>query len=278
MIRQNLCYTFTFMTTLDGIVLGLVQGLTEFLPISSSGHLLLVRVWLGINTESGLAVDAVLQLATILAVGIYFWRDLWTLCITFLKILGRAPVDQYHKTLLWAVILGTIPAAALGYFLESYMDTVFRSAILVAGTLVVGAILMWLAERFATQNQTLTVGKGWWVGVFQTLALVPGISRSGATISGGLLLGLTREDAARFSFILSFPIIVGSGLKKLLELQQEHLLASLGFPLVMSFVLAFVVGLVCIHYLLKYLKAYTLHVFVYYRLALAAVILGILTF
>lgn len=260
------------MNALSAIILGAVQGLTEFLPISSSGHLILAREILGLQTENGLAVDAVLQLATILAVGIYFYKDLINLARAAVFFVLKKPIEEKTKIMLFAIVIGTIPALFLGLMLEKTMETVFRSAMLVAIALISGSILFWFAESRATQDKTMTIKKGFLIGIFQTLALIPGVSRSGATISGGLILGLTREQAARFSFLLSFPIILGSGLKKLLDLNQEHLINSLGFPLLLAFAVAFIVGIICIHFLLRYLKNHTLNIFIIYRLALATLV------
>ena len=260
------------MTPIDGIILGIVEGLTEFLPVSSSGHLIIARDLLGLLVPNGLAVDAVLQLATVFAVGVYFFRDLLGIAYTALyKMLGR-PVSDKDSTLLYAVLLGTIPGVLFGLLLEKTMDTVFRSMFLVGVTLVLGSILFIVAEKYAKKNQTLTAKRGFLIGLFQSLALVPGISRSGATISGGLLLGLSREEATRFSFVLSFPILLGAGLKKFLDLLGSHELGTLGFPFFLASLSAFLVGLMAIHFLIRYLRTHTLYVFVYYRLILAGLI------
>lgn len=264
------------MDIISALILGAIQGLTEFLPISSSGHLILAREILGLQTENGLAVDAILQLATILAVGIYFYKDLISLAKAAVFFILRKPIDQKNKTLLIAIILGTIPALIAGLFLEKTMETVFRSAELVAITLILGSVLFWIAEKIAKQNKPLSINNGFLIGLFQTLALVPGVSRSGSTISGGLILGLTREQAARFSFLLSFPIILGSGFKKLLDLQREHLISSISSPLLLSFVTAFTIGLLCIHFLLYYLKNHTLNIFIIYRMALAIIVFSLI--
>jgi undecaprenyl-diphosphatase len=155
------------------------------------------------------------------------------------------------------------------------MDTVFRTLFLTSVTLVFGSILFFVAEKFAKQNENLTVKKGFIVGLFQTLALVPGMSRSGMTISGGLFMGLSREMATRFSFLLSFPIILGSGLKKLLDLVKGGELSSVGLELLLASIIAFIVGIFAIHFLIKYLKTHSLKAFAWYRISLA---LGILIF
>lgn len=251
------------MSPLQGLLLGILQGLTEFLPVSSSGHLIILRELLGINLEGGLTFDAILQLATILAVFVYFRKDIVRLF-------------RQDKKTLFAILLGTIPALVLGLLLEDLMDSLFRSVTLVALTLIAGSLLFMAAERVAfgiKSKSEITPKKGWWIGCFQTLALIPGISRSGATISGGLFLGLPRDAAARFSFLLSLPIITGSGLKKLIDLMRADAGESFDLPLALGFAAAFVVGLACIHWLLEFLKKHSLYTFVWYRLALAGVIL-----
>lgn len=264
------------MSILESLILGIVQGATEFLPISSSGHLLLMREFLGINTQEGLAFDAILQLSTALAVIVYFRRTVIDLIKNaWLMLVGRGKhVEERDRTLVIALVAGTIPAMTLGIILEDIMETIFRSTALVALMLVSGGLLMLAAERRSTSyvsRSTLNVQRGWWIGWFQTLALVPGVSRSGATISGGLILGLTREAAARFSFLLSIPIITGSGLKKLFDVLQGGPADADILQISVGFISAFAVGIFCINFLMKYLKNNTLHAFVWYRFGLAVV-------
>lgn len=259
----------------NSLLLGIVQGLTEFLPVSSSGHLILMREALGLNVRSGLAFDAILQLGTVLAVFVYFRRTVWNLVRDAVKLsTGRAgSVKPADRTLLLSLIVGTIPGVALGLLLEETMETTFRNPLLVAAMLVAGSGLFLFAERRAKQTKTATsVRDAWKIGWFQTLALIPGMSRSGSTISGGLLTGLTREAAARYSFLLSLPIITGSGLKKLLDVVSEGASGSQATDLLVGFVAAFVVGLACISFLLRYLRTHTLALFIWYRVALAAVV------
>ena len=262
-------------------VLGLIQGMTEFLPVSSSGHLVLMRDILG-ATKDGLAADAVLQLATVLAVVVYFFKDLLSLVYTALyKALGK-PVRVEDERLMWALVAGTVPAVILGLLLEDVMATAFRNPHLVAVALVVGSLIMLGAEYVSARlNRNAGLGalgwvKGVVVGLFQSLALVPGMSRSGMTISGGLFLGLSREAAARFGFLLSVPIIAGSGLKKLYDLWGAGELAALGEPLLVGSVAAFISGLLAIHVLLMFVRSQPLYVFIVYRLLLAGAILFIL--
>lgn len=257
------------MDIFTGIILGAVQGLTEFLPISSSGHLIIAREILGINTAYGLSIDAVLQLATSLAILLYFRKDFFNMARTAMNLVLKRVVVREDKIFFFALVIGTIPAVVFGLLLEDVMGTSFRSAELVAWTLLLGAIFFWVAEKLAQQNQTINVRRGFWIGMFQSLALIPGMSRSGSTIAGGLLLGLSRVKAAKFGFMLGFPIIFGSGMKKFLELGSNGTLYDIGTPIFISAVTAFVVGLAAMHFMIKYLRNHTLNVFIIYRIILA---------
>ncbi len=261
------------MSIWDGLILGTIEGLTEFLPVSSSGHLILARQVLSLNIVGGLGVDAVLQLATILAVAVYFRQDLWRLLQTALSF-GRA--SSPDKNLLYAIVLGTIPGVILGLLLESRMETIFRNPVLVAGALIFGSALMWAAERWGKSITQISPSRGLVLGFFQALALVPGVSRSGATISGGLLLGLSRVEAVRFSFLLSFPIILGSGLKKLFDLYISGGFTADFMPLMAALLTAFAVGLISIHWLINYLSRHGLGIFIWYRVALALIVIAFL--
>lgn len=266
------------MHILNSIILGIVEGATEFIPISSSGHLIIARDILGWNGSESLSFDAILQLATVFALLVYFWRDILRLIKSFFAMILRKPVDHKDMVMILAIIIGTIPAVIGGLLLEKQMETIFRSAELVAWVLLVGSAVMYFAEKFAKQDKTLSIGKGFWVGLFQCLALVPGFSRSGATISGGLYFGLNREEAARFSFLLSMPIIFGSGVKKLLEIIQAGAISGSGIDLAVGSVTAFIVALLAIGFLMKYLRNHTLNLFVWYRVILAVVVLGFVYF
>lgn len=263
------------MNIIDASVLGLVQGLTEFLPVSSTGHLILTRTLFSIDEANGLAFDAVLQLASVAAVFVYFFSDVWILTQTLLRKLGRLPVNRKDEVLLYALLIGTIPAFIAGVFLESYMGSLFRSPLLVAMVLILGSIFFMFAE-YVYQNKPRTnemsIKTGLKIGLFQVLALVPGMSRSGVTIAGGMLLGLTRVEAARFAFLLAIPIITGAGLKKLLELivSDEVILWT---PLAVGCVVSFVTSLIAIHFLLTFVRTHTLWPFIWYRIILASFVL-----
>jgi undecaprenyl-diphosphatase len=264
----------------SGIILGIVQGLTEFLPVSSTGHLILAHAVLGVEDTSSLAFDAVLQLATAFAVIVYFFDELFILVQTVLRKLGRLPINEKDLLVVNAIAAGTIPAIILGLLLEKYMEGIFRNPILVAIVLILGSIFFMYAEYVYDNNfhtAEIDTKTGLKVGLFQTLALIPGFSRSGATIAGGMILGLNRSDATRFSFLLALPIILGSGLKKLLELvSSSHEVAW--FPLSIGAVVAFVVGLCAIHFMITFVKKHTLWPFIWYRIVLASFVLFVTFF
>lgn len=268
------------MDIISAVILGFIQGVTEFLPISSTGHLILIRELLGVSDENALAFDAILHLATAAAVIIYFFDELWLLLQTLLRKLGRLPVNQRDMTLIYALIVGTIPAVALGLSLEGLMESTFRSPLLVAAVLVAGSIFFMFAE-YRYQNQyherDVDVPLGFKVGLFQALALIPGMSRSGSTIAGGMLLGLTRTEAAKFAFLLSVPVILGAGLKKLLELLQSDVVV-VWFPIVVGAVVAFIVGLLAIHFMLGFIRRHTLWPFIWYRIILAGFVVFVVFF
>jgi undecaprenyl-diphosphatase len=260
------------MEVIDAIILGLVQGITEFLPVSSTGHLILVRDVLGIELTDALAFDAVLHFATTAAVIIYFWNDLWTLMQAVLRKLGRLPVNERDLTLFYALVIGTIPAAVVGFFLEDIVTNYLQSSLIVAGVLMCGAIFFLYAEWQYFQRPThgsITVKRGLQVGFFQVLALMPGFSRSGATIAGGMILGLSRYEASRFSFLLAIPITLGVGLKKTLDLMQAGVVVE-WTPIYIGAGTAFVTALIVTHFFLIFIRKYTLWPFVWYAVVLSA--------
>lgn len=268
------------MTWIEAVVLGSVQGFTEFLPVSSTGHLILVRTVFGLNDTQGLAVDAILQLATVAAVFVYFFPDIWVLTQTALRKLGRLPVNRKDEVLLYAILIATLPAVVFGLMLESLMESAFRSPVLVAGVLVAGSLFFMYAEyAYQTKPRTneMSLGKGFKIGLFQVLALIPGMSRSGATIAGGMLLGLSRHEAARFAFLLALPVITGAGLKKLLDLIVSNESVP-WLPILIGSAVAFVSGLFAIHFLLAFVRNHTLWPFIWYRIILAAFVLFVFFF
>ena len=259
---------------MDAIILGLVQGVTEFLPVSSTGHLVLVRDWLAVEGANALAFDAVLHFATTAAVMLYFRSDIWTLLQAALRKLGRLPVNKKDITLLYALIIGTIPAAFLGLLLESTINDYLRSPLVVAVVLFCTSIFFMYTEwRYYLKpaHGEITLKSGLLIGMFQAMALIPGMSRSGSTIAGGMLLGLSRYEASRFSFLLAIPITLGVGVKMSLDLLAEGgevdwLLIGVGATV------SFVTALIVIHFFLQFIRKYTLWPFVWYGIILAGMV------
>ena len=246
--------------------------------------MIISRDILKIQFDYGLAFDAILQLATTLAIFVYFRKEVFSLISNFLKLIFRKKISTQDENILIAIMIGTLPAIFFGILLESHMESgFFRNSIFVAVMLIVGSVIMGLAERHnqkqlsteteASAKNNLNAKKGFKIGLFQALALIPGMSRSGMTISGGLFSGLKRETATRFSFLLAMPILLGSGLKKLLDLNQSGILENIGVELLAGSVSAFIVGILAIHFLIKFLKNNSLKIFIYYRLILAGIIL-----
>ena len=267
------------MSVLQAVVLGLVQGLTEFLPISSIAHLRIVPALLG-WPDPGAAFSAVIQLGTLVAVLVYFARDIGALGGTALVGLARGhPLEDHRARLAWFIVLGTFPIGICGLAFKKLIENEFRSLYVIAGTLIVLGLLLWAAERrggFRKPLEAVGFRESQIVGVAQALALVPGTSRSGITITAGLFLGLTRDTAARFSFLLGIPAILAAGLFELRALLR-HGMGDGGFlALGVASAVSAVSGYLAIAFLLRYLRTHTTHVFVWYRLALGALLLALL--
>jgi undecaprenyl-diphosphatase len=257
----------------DAIVLGLVQGVTEFLPISSTGHLVIVRDLLTVDPTHMLAFDAVLHFATTIAVILYFWNDIWTLIQALLRKLGRLPVNQKDLDVVYALAIATVPAVVAGLLLESHFEQ-FQTPTVVAGFLAIGAIFFLYTEwryYLRPDHGSITLSRAWKIGLFQAAALFPGISRSGATIASGMLFGMTRYEASRFSFLLAIPITLGVGIKKSLDLISLHEAFS-WTPLVIGALTAAVTAFVVIHFFLQFIRKYTLWPFIWYSFALSGLV------
>ncbi len=268
------------MDIVSSIILGFVQGITEFLPISSTGHLVLAHSLLGVETKNALAFDAILHLATALAVIVYFFDEVCILIQTVLRKCSRLPVNEKDFMVVKALAIGTIPAVVVGLLLERHMEDLFRNPALVAAVLILGSLLFMYAEYVYANNfhtGETDVKTGFKIGLFQTVALIPGMSRSGATIAGGMILGLSRSDAARFSFLLAIPVILGGGLKKMLDLISDPAPILWG-PIIFGAITAFVVGLCAIHFMITFVKKHTLWPFIWYRIILACFVLFVTFF
>jgi undecaprenyl-diphosphatase len=263
-------------TLLQAIVIGIVQGLTEFLPISSSAHLILVPQVLGwddpfINSP---AFVVMLHMGTLAALLIYFWRDLIAYARAFINVLRERRVgDDAERRVSVLLALSVIPAAIIGIALEAFIDSFFRESLLVVcGLLVVGAGILFTAERIARHTrdmEELRKRDALAIGLAQAMALFPGISRSGVTIAAGLFLGMKREAAARFAFLMGTPIIAGAGLWKMRELLDGSAGAFDPVVLLAGMLAAAVSGLFAIGFLLAYLRRYSTDIFSLYRVIAA---------
>ena len=256
------------MDLLKALILGVLQGATEFLPISSSGHLVLVPWWLGWE-KPPLIFDVVVHLGTLVAVLLYYWRDWLALANAGWRALRLRNFQDPDARLLLLLILGTIPAALAGALLEDLFESAFSEPPLVAGFLLVTALLLVLSERAYSAERTvsdLNTRDALIVGTAQAFAIFPGISRSGSTIVAGMFRGLSRPAAARFSFLLATPIIMGAGAKQVLDVVTGDVSvgSDLVAPLIVGFFTSAVVGFVCIWFLLRLLQKRRLYVFAAY--------------
>jgi undecaprenyl-diphosphatase len=261
------------MSIIHSIILGAVQGLSELLPISSSGHLILIPYFFHWAYQ-GKAFDIALHMGTALALIAFFWHD-------WLSIIKRAfskpknvlvdidpDIKPYPSNLLWQILVASIPAAIVGLTINKYAEQIFQSPLLIAINLIVFGFLLWYIDRKAKADLkpgALTYGKSFLIGLSQMIALIPGVSRSGITITVSRLVGLKREEAARFSFLLATPVIVGAFLVEIPKLTGEAL--TLSFWL--GVIAATVFGFIAIKFLLNYLKKSDFSLFLWYRVVLA---------
>ncbi len=269
---------------LEAIILGIVQGLTEFLPISSTGHLILAEKALGISGDDfGLRFDAAIHLGTLTAVLIYFRVLILSIIRAwFASIRARKWDISRESKLAWFLLIGTIPAGIAGYLLESTAEDTFREPLLVGLMMLVFSLPLYLAERFGTRQrdlESITPKDSLLMGAAQCIALIPGVSRSGITLSAGMLSGFKREEAAVFVFLLSAPVIAAAGGKQIFDvltgnagssgLDNELLVYAAGL------ITAAVVGYISVAFLLRYLRFNTLAIFIYYRLILGTIVVAL---
>ncbi len=267
------------MDLFQAAVLGILQGLTEFLPISSSAHLRIFPALFGWD-DPGAAFTAVSQIGTEAAVIIFFWRDLLRIASSWLRSLFTPALRRgLDARMGWYIILGTLPIAGLGLLFETQIETVARDLRLIAATLIVLGLVLFVADRLGRNQkrlEQLTTKDALLYGFAQALALVPGVSRSGATISAGLFLGYERATAARYAFLLAIPAVVASGLYKLPDALAE---GGAGFaPTLLATVLAFVTGYASIAWLLRFVSTHSYLPFVIYRIGLGVTVLLLVLF
>jgi len=268
-------------------VLGIVQGITEFLPISSTGHVTLAGKLMNLisdtNPEKWTSFLAIIQLGTLLAVLIYFWNDILSILKEFfsenLSSRKKFSEQSQNSKLGWLIIIGSIPVFSLGLLLKDLIEgSLTKNLYVITGSILLFAVVLAIAEKAATfkkEMKDITVRDSLLIGIAQVFSLVPGASRSGVTITGGLFMGLKRETAARFSFLLSIPAVFASGLFQLYE-ALEYLDSSMILSLIIATIFSAISGYLAIDFLLKFLKKYSTFVFVYYRFVLGILILILL--
>jgi undecaprenyl-diphosphatase len=260
------------MSIFQALILGIIQGLTEYIPVSSTANLILIPWLLGWEFDPATKEVFVIlvQWGTLVGVVIYFWRDILQIVrAVFNGLAHRKPFETFEARLGWLVVAATVPAVIAGVFIKSYLEQLYQMYILISIILMLGGVLMLIAERFGKRARDLK--QMTWldaiiVGVWQIFAMIPGFSRSSVTISGGMLRHFKREDAARFSFLMSIPALLGAGVVALKDLfDTPGLLAELAGPLVVGFLAAAITGYFSIRWLLGYLKTRSLNIFVVYR-------------
>jgi len=264
------------MDALQAIVLGIVQGLTEFLPISSTGHLRIVPAFLGWE-DPGTAFTAVIQLGTMAAVVLYFRHDLWNIGRSWLRSLhDKEERKQLDARMGWFILLGTIPICIFGVAFSHQIENGARDLYLIGSALILLGLLLMTADRVGSHErgvETLTLRDAMAIGCAQAVALIPGVSRSGATLTAGLFLGLDRAAAARYSFLLSVPAVVLSGLFELRDVGEGG--GAGAGPTIIAIVLAFITGYASIAFLLRFLSRHPVTVFVVYRVVLGVIVIAL---
>jgi len=272
------------MTLFQSILLGIIQGLTEFLPVSSSGHLVIVPHLLGWNipADEAFIYNVLVQVATLAAVIAYFWKDLVAIVKAVISgLLKGKPVADPQARLGWLIVAATIPAGLAGLLVKDLVEQAFSSLLATGGFLIITAALLTIAERLGKRQHdpdSLKLGDALWIGVAQAAAIFPGISRSGATITGGMLRGLQRPAAARFSFLMSIPIMLAAGLLAGLDLLDIPNFSRLLPVFIPGFITAGVVGYLSIRWLLGYLTHRSLTVFAVYCLVIGLISIGVSLF
>lgn len=265
------------MSIIETIILGIVQGIAEFLPISSSAHLIIFRDIFGIGAtmsqDMALSFDVALHLGTLLAIGVFFFND-------FIKMIGKGltkGVKDKDGKIFWYLIVATIPAAVAGLLFEDIIEGIIRGNLyVIAAALAIMGVLIYLADKYSKSKKEvkdMTLKDAILVGCSQALALIPGFSRSGTTIAAARTLGIDRESAAKFSFYLSAPVVCGAVVLELLDTATWSIIAANLSTFILGIVIAFVIGLLCIKYLLKYLQKHNFKVFMIYRIIIAIIVI-----
>ncbi len=265
------------MNFIETIILGVIQGIAEFLPISSSAHLIIFRdlfhIGEAMEPSMALAFDLALHFGTLLAIILFFVNDFWKM---FIKGVTKGVKDKEGK-LLWYIVVATIPAAIFGVLFEDPIENVFRqNFVIIALALAIMGVIIYLADKKSKNEKSIidmTMKDAFLVGCAQVFALIPGFSRSGTTIAASRILKIKREDAAKFSFYLSAPVILGASVLQLLKEETLSLISANIITFALGIITSFIIGLLCIAFLLKYLKKHDFQVFMWYRIMLAIIVI-----
>jgi len=266
------------MGVFEALFLGLLQGITEFLPVSSSGHLVLLETYLHLDVEKLKLFDVVLHLGTLTAIIIYFWKDFCGLIKGFLAFIGLyrpAPHIKMYQSMIGYLILGTIPAVIIGLFFGDSIDYLFRNTWYVALFMIIMGEVYILAERFLSKykiKREIGYKQALIIGLAEAVALAPGISRSGSTIAAGLFQGIAREKAARFSFLLAIPAILGAGLLTFVKEMKSGTMQFEWLAMTVGFIASVAASFATVYFLMRYLKNHTLRVFSYYLIVVGLII------
>lgn len=270
------------MSWWQAVILGIIEGLTEFLPVSSTGHLTIIEKLMGMSLEdpSLLAFTVIIQIGAIVAAVIYFWGDIWrVVCAWWAGLWHKSKRDKFDYKYGWAIILGSVPIAVVGLLFKDEIETVLRSLWFVAGGLIVWSGVMWLADRQkgGARSESQTTWKDTLaIGFMQCISLIPGVSRSGATISAGLLRGFDRVAATKLSFFLGIPALVAAGILQAVT-QYQYIGSGVGWGnTLLAIAVSFAVGYVSIAWLLRYVSSSNFSLFIWYRIVLGVVIMALL--
>ena len=267
------------MNVLQALLLGALQGFTEVLPISSSAHLILIP-WLLKWPESGLTFDVALHLGTFIALAVYFRRDIIEMAVSGIDAIAHRSLDTPARRLPFLIIASAVPAAVVGKLFEHQMEEMFRSKpLLIALFLILFGLVLGAADLMGRKRRYLdevTPPHALTIGLFQCLALIPGVSRSGITITAGLMLGFNRESAARFSFLMSLPIVAGAALLKMLDLLKHGIPAGEGMPMLVGIAASAITGYISVAFLLRYVQKRSIAPFVWYRVIAGGAVLTVI--
>lgn len=261
------------MTLFQALILGIVQGATEYIPVSSSAHLVLVP-WLLGWPDASFTFEVLVQLGTLVGVFIYFWEDIWNIVKAVLQgLVQKQPLGTPDARLGWLIVIATIPAVVMGLLFKDIFEAAYSAPVFAGGLLILTAALLVIAERFGSRKKDMEQ-LGWLdaviIGFWQVAAMFPGISRSGATISGAVLRGFDRYTAARFSFLMSIPVLLGAGAVALVDLLGTGEMAQELPAITVGFIAAAISGYICIRWLLHYLQRHSLYLFAGYCVAVSA--------